>query len=148
MSLSFPTSFGFSKMPLKQKPSFQESISYFCGKATLIATSPNILSHPIEYLKGVGPQRADLLKKEAGIFTFNDLLHYFPNRHIDRTKIETIAGLTAAVEFAQVKGSLQYFEIIGEKSARRLMAYLNDGTGVIELTWFKGINWVQKILKE
>ncbi len=56
--------------------------------------------------------------------------------------------MTAAVEFAQVQGILQHFEIIGEKSARRLMAYLKDDTGVIELIWFKGINWVEKTLKE
>ena len=53
----------------------------------IIATSANILAHPIEYLKGVGPQRGDLLKKELNIFTFNDLLHHFPYRHMDRTRV-------------------------------------------------------------
>ncbi len=113
-----------------------------------IATSQNILLYPIEYLKGVGPQRADLLKKELGIFTFNDLLHHFPYRHIDKTKILKIADLTPAIEFAQVQGILALKEEIGEKAGRRLVAYLRDETGIVELTWFKGISWMQKILKE
>ena len=96
----------------------------------------------------MGPQRADLLKKELGIFTFNDLLHHFPYRHIDRTKIHKIIDLNISTEFAQLKGLLLYSEIVGEKSTRRLMAYLKDDTGIIELTWFKGINWVQKTLDD
>jgi ATP-dependent DNA helicase RecG len=114
----------------------------------VIATSPNILTHPIEYLKGVGPQRADLLKKELGLFTFNDLLHHFPYRHIDKTRVTKIGELTAAADFAQVEGILTYYEIIGEKAARRLIAYLKDNTGTIELTWFKGLTWVEKLLNE
>lgn len=110
--------------------------------------SQNILSYPIEYLKGVGPQRADLLKKELNIFTFSDLLHHFPYRHIDRTKVFKIIDLNASTEFAQVQGVLVNFEIIGEKSARRLIAYLKDDTGTLELTWFQGISWVQKMLKQ
>jgi ATP-dependent DNA helicase RecG len=96
----------------------------------------------------VGPQRADLLKKEVGIFTFNDLLHYFPYRHIDKTKITKIIDLTPAMEYAQVKGMLLYSEVLGEKNAKRLTAYVKDDTGIMELTWFKGINWVQKTLKD
>lgn len=96
----------------------------------------------------MGPQRADLLKKELGIFTFNDLLHHFPYRHIDRTKIHKIIDLNITIEFAQLKGLLLYSEIVGEKSARRLTAYLKDDTGIIELTWFKGITWVEKTLQD
>ncbi|OLY93733.1 ATP-dependent DNA helicase RecG [Cnuella takakiae] len=107
-----------------------------------------MLSHPIEYLKGVGPQRAELLKKELGLFTFNDLLHHFPYRHLDRTRIHRIVELNPSVEFAQVKGRLLSYEIIGEKSAKRLVAQLRDETGIIELTWFKGLTWVQKSLYE
>lgn len=113
-----------------------------------IATSPNILAHPIEYLKGVGPQRGDLLKKELGIFTFNDLLHHFPYRHVDKTKLISIIDLTPAIEFAQVKGVLLYSEVSGEGGGKRLMAYIKDSTGTMELTWFKGVSWVQKILRE
>ena len=106
------------------------------------------MAHPIEYLKGVGPQRADLLKKELAIFTFNDLLHHFPYRHIDKTKILKISDLSHAIEFGQVQGIIAYKEVIGEKNAKRLVAYLRDETGIVELTWFKGISWMEKILKE
>ncbi|HEU4472120.1 MAG TPA: ATP-dependent DNA helicase RecG [Flavisolibacter sp.] len=120
---------------------------YFCSKST-IATSPDILAHPIEYLKGVGPQRADLLKKELAIFTFGDLLHLFPYRHLDKTRVSRVAELTAATEYAQVQGKLWYYEILGEKSAKRLVAYLKDDSGVIELTWFKSFAWIEKILNQ
>jgi len=113
-----------------------------------IATSPNILAHPIEYLKGVGPQRADLLKKELAIFTFNDLLQHYPYRHVDKTKVTKIIDLNPSMEYAQVQGKLWYFETVGEKSVRRLVAYLKDDTGVMELTWFKGLTWITKILNQ
>lgn len=118
------------------------------SKSCTIITAVNILSQPIEYLKGVGPQRADLLKKELAIFTYADLLHNFPYRHIDKTKITPIGDLDSSIEFAQVRGRLWYFEKTGEGSARRLIAYLKDDTGVLELTWFKGIQWVEKGLKQ
>ncbi|HVG13093.1 MAG TPA: OB-fold nucleic acid binding domain-containing protein, partial [Flavisolibacter sp.] len=102
----------------------------------------------MEYLKGVGPQRGDLLKKELGIFLFNDLLHHFPYRHIDKTKILKIIDLNPAIEFAQLQGTLLYSEVTGEKAGKRLIAYIKDGTGTMELTWFKGITWVQKLLRE
>jgi ATP-dependent DNA helicase RecG len=97
-------------------------------------------------LKGVGPQRGDLLKKELGIFTFSDLLHHFPFRHIDKSRILKINELNTANEYAQVQGILIFQEVIGEKNSRRLVAYLKDETGTLELTWFKGISWIQKIL--
>ena len=106
------------------------------------------MSHPVEYLKGVGPQRADLLKKELAIFTFNDLLHHFPYRHLDKTKISKIIELNASMEYAQVQGRLMHYEIIGERSAKRLIAYVKDDTGVMELTWFKGLSWIEKLLKD
>ncbi len=83
-----------------------------------------------------------------GIFTFNDLLHHFPYRHIDKTKLISIIDLTPAIEFVQVKGTLLYSEVSGEGGGKRLMAYIKDSTGTMELTWFKGITWVQKILQE
>src|SRR4029078_13392679 len=95
---------------------------YFCA----IATSPNILAHPIEYLKGVGPQRADLLKKELAIFTFGDLLFHFPYRHVDKTKVTHINDLNIGLEYAQVKGKLWYYETVGEKYSKRLIAYPTD----------------------
>ncbi len=112
----------------------------------IIVSPQNILQQPIEYLKGVGPQRGELLKKELGIFTFNDLLHHFPYRHQDRTSLTRIIELSPATEFAQVKGKVVLHETIGERNSKRLVAYLKDETGTIELIWFKGLSWIEKIL--
>ena len=106
-----------------------------------------LLQSPIEYLKGVGPLRADLLKKELEIFTFGDLLDHFPFRHIDRTKLNAIGEITPATDFAQVAGVLINYEIIGQRQGKRLVAQLKDNTGIIELTWFQGHNWVHKQLE-
>ncbi|MEO6818156.1 MAG: ATP-dependent DNA helicase RecG [Ginsengibacter sp.] len=105
-----------------------------------------MLSNPIEYLKGVGPIKAELLKKEINIFTFNDLLEYFPFRHIDRTKITPIREIDGNSDYVQVLGKVTALEIMGEKRGRRLVATLFDGTGEMELIWFQGISWVEKLL--
>ncbi|MEO6681374.1 MAG: ATP-dependent DNA helicase RecG [Ginsengibacter sp.] len=105
-----------------------------------------MLSNPIEYLKGVGPFRAELLKKEVGIFIFRDLLEFFPFRHIDRTKITPIKDIRPDMDYVQVVGRITSLNIIGEKRARRLVATLHDGTDELELVWFQGINWVEKAL--
>lgn len=83
-----------------------------------------------------------------GIFTFGDLLNYFPFRHVDKTKLNSISDITFTTEFAQVAGVLISVELIGQRSGKRLVAQLKDRTGIIELTWFQGINWVQKTLQE
>ncbi len=112
-----------------------------------IADTASILNSPIEYLKGVGPQKGDLLKKEAGIFTFNDLLEYFPFRHIDKTQITAISDINAETEYVQVFGKITSVEILGQKSGRRLVASLYDGTGELELVWFRAISWIEKTLQ-
>jgi len=96
----------------------------------------------------VGPQRADLLKKELNIFTFRDLLEHFPYRLVDKTKVNFISDITPQTEFIQVAGTLLNVEIAGGKAARRMTAQLKDPTGILELVWFQGISWVQKILQE
>ena len=95
----------------------------------------------------MGPQRGDMLKKELGIYTFNDLLEHFPNRHIDKTKISLIKDITPQTEFVQVAGKLINAAITGEKRGRRLVATLKDSSGTLELVWFQAINWVQKMLQ-
>ncbi len=95
----------------------------------------------------MGPQRADLLKKEVNIFTFKDVLEHYPLRHLDKTKVDKIANLDYSTEYAQVAGKLTDIHTVGEKSARRLVAYVQDGTGDMELVWFQGINWVEKTLQ-
>ena len=104
------------------------------------------MQSPIEYLKGVGPLRADLLKKELGIFSFGDLLQHFPNRHIDKTQINKISDIHPDTDYIQIVGTLVQLDTIGEKRGKRLMGLLKDNTGTIELTWFQGIHWVQKNL--
>ena len=104
------------------------------------------MNTPIEYLKGVGPQKGDLLHKEAGIFTFGDLVEYFPFRHIDKTQVTSISDINPGTEYVQVSGKITSLEILGQKGRRRLVATLNDGTGELELVWFQAISWVQKTL--
>lgn len=97
---------------------------------------------PVEYLKGVGPQRAALLNKELSIFTFGDLIQYFPFRYEDRTKFYQIIDLTDDLQFVQIKGTIRSRELIGVGPKKRLVASFFDKTGTIELVWFQGINWV------
>jgi len=102
---------------------------------------------PIEYLKGVGPQKADVLKKELQIFTIGDLLQDYPFRYIDRTKFHKIRELHSEMIGAQVLGRLMSLQEIGEKRGKRLVAQFKDDTGMIELVWFQSIAWLKKGLK-
>ncbi len=111
-------------------------------------TQSYYLNSPIEYLKGVGPQRGDTLKKELQIFTFNDLLHHLPFRYIDRTKIYTIKDINDDTQYIQLKGRLHNIKVVGNARQKRLTVWLSDKSGKIELVWFKSIPWVEKILKE
>ena len=92
-------------------------------------STANILASPIEYLKGVGPQRAELLKKELGIYTFQDLLEHFPYRHVDRTRINLIRDIRPEMEFVQLAGRITQVEVVGAVRTRRLVAELRDATG-------------------
>ena len=101
----------------------------------------------IEYLKGVGPQKADLLKKELKIFTFSDLIHYYPFRHEDRTKFYKIGEIHEDLPSIQVVGELKRLTPFGYGRKKRLTARLVDDSGEIELVWFKGVQWIAKKLK-
>jgi len=101
---------------------------------------------PVEYLKGVGTTRADVLKKELGVYTFEDVLNYFPYKHIDRTRFYKIREVNTDLPYVQVTARLLTKEILGEKHTRRLVAQVQDDTGVMELVWFQGIKWVEKLL--
>jgi len=102
---------------------------------------------PIEYLKGVGPQKADVLKKELLIFTIGDLLQYYPFRYIDRTQFHKIKQLHPDLIGAQVLGRLISLQEVGEKRGKRLVGQFKDETGSIELVWFQSIPWLKKGLK-
>ncbi len=100
----------------------------------------------IMYLPGVGPKRADLLKKELEIATVKDLLYYFPYKHIDRSKFYKIEQIKGDMAYIQVKGRIISFSLQGQKYKQRLSAKFADETGSIELLWFKGIKWIQQNL--
>lgn len=104
------------------------------------------LKTPVEYLKGVGTQRAEALKKDLGIFTCEDLLYYYPFRYIDRTRFYKISELHPDLPAVQVLGRVVSKDIIGEKQGRRLVAQFRDDTGTIELVWFQSIRWIDKII--
>src|SRR6187399_1735467 len=101
----------------------------------------------IEFLKGVGPQRAALLNKELGVFTFGDLVQHYPFRYEDRTKFYQISELTEEMSFVQVKGKIIKKELIGSGFKKRLVVNLADPTGEVELVWFQGINWINEKIK-
>ena len=106
-----------------------------------------MLDRPVEYLKGIGPQRAEVLKKELNIFLYKDLLTYFPFRYVDRTKFHTISQASDEMPFIQLRGFLLKMDLVGQKSTKRLVVLFKDNTGIIELVWFKSYNWVSKQLK-
>jgi ATP-dependent DNA helicase RecG len=106
-----------------------------------------MLDTPIEYLKGIGPQRAEVLKKEINIFTYRDLLTYYPFRYVDRTKFSTIREISDELQYVQIKGIIDSLEIVGSKQAKRLVVIFRDNTGIIELVFFKGYNWVAQKLQ-
>ncbi|QRR01851.1 ATP-dependent DNA helicase RecG [Dyadobacter sandarakinus] len=101
----------------------------------------------IEFLKGVGPQKAALLNEELGIFTFADLIQHYPFRHEDRTVFHQIASLNEQMPAAHIKGRLREKVLTGEGGKKRLIAYFTDGTGLMELVWFQGIPWFEKNLR-
>lgn len=102
----------------------------------------DLLKTPIVYLKGVGPAKSEVLKKELGIFTYEDLLNYFPYRYVDKSKIHTISEISDDLSYIQLKGQIRSIQIIGEKRAKRLVAKFEDETGSIDLIWFNSINWI------
>ena len=107
----------------------------------------NFLQTPIDYLKGVGPNRADLLKKELGIHTFQDLLNLFPNRYLDRTQYYKIAQLLQTNAEVQIVGKITHIKTVEQKRGKRLVATFRDETGSMELVWFRGQKWIHENLK-
>jgi len=103
-----------------------------------------VLESPIEYLKGVGPKRAELLKKELGIFSYVQLLNYYPFRYIDRTRFYKINELQPDQPLVQIIGRITDRQIIGDKHKRRIVARLTDETGSMELVWFQSLKWVEE----
>ena len=106
-----------------------------------------LLQKPIDYLKGVGPNRAQLLKKELGLHTLQDLLYFFPHRYIDRSKYYTPGQLPQTTADVQVLGTITHIETVKQKRGSRLVATFSDGQHSMELVWFRGHQWIQKSLQ-
>ncbi|HBS53885.1 MAG TPA: ATP-dependent DNA helicase RecG [Flavobacterium sp.] len=108
----------------------------------------NLLQTPIEYLKGVGPHRGELLRKELGIFKYGDLVNFFPNRYIDRTRYYKINELQNTVSEVQIIGKIIHIKTVEfGKNKKRLVATFVDDTGQMELVWFQGHKWIRESLK-
>ena len=106
-----------------------------------------IIDTPIEYLKGVGTKRAELLRSELDISDFNGLLNYFPFRYVDRSVFLKVIELQANMGYAQLRGEIVRIDESGQKYRKRLTAVFTDGSGYMELTWFKGLKWIRTMLK-
>ncbi len=102
---------------------------------------------PIEFLKGVGPARAAMLQRELDIYTYGDLLEYFPYRYVDRSQRSTIRDINIDDPYVVLRGTIHDMHTIGEGRSMRLTAQLRDNTGQIELVWFQGIKWIRESLK-
>jgi ATP-dependent DNA helicase RecG len=107
----------------------------------------DFLNTPIEYLKGVGPQRAELLRKELGVSSFGDLLRHYPFRYIDRSSFQTVSVLDEDIPYVQLKGVISRPAFHGGKRITRMTATFTDGTGQMDLVWFQGIRWLKDAIK-
>ncbi len=109
--------------------------------------SSTFLNTPIEYLKSVGPQRAEVLKKELHIYTYSDLLTYYPFRYVDRTKFYKVKEINADLPYVQLRGKIINTQMVGVKRAQRFVATFADETGKLELVWFQGAKWISEKIK-
>ena len=106
----------------------------------------NPLLTPIDYLNGVGPQRAEVIKSELKLFNYRDLLYHFPFRYVDKTQFYKINQINSFSAEIQIKGKIISLQQIGEKRKKRLVAKFQDETGIVELIWFKITSWLEQKL--
>lgn len=108
----------------------------------------DLRTQDIKFLTGVGNKKAEVLKADASIFSFEDLLYYFPYKHIDRSKFYAVRELRGNMPYVQLHGQIRNFRTLGEGRKKRLTAQFYDKTGSVELVWFKGAEYVKKNIKE
>lgn len=101
----------------------------------------------IMYLPGVGPKKAEILRKEIDVSSYEDLLYYFPYKYIDRSRFYKVAEINGDMPYIQLRGRILFFDTLGEGRTRRLIGKFTDGTGTIDLVWFKGISYVTEKIK-
>jgi ATP-dependent DNA helicase RecG len=108
----------------------------------------NPLDTPIEFLKGVGPARSELMRSEMGIRTFGDLLRYYPFRHIDRSQFYPISEVDPTVAMVQVKGKFIRIDSLGKQRATRMVgAFQDEQGGIMEVVWFRSLTWIKQSIK-
>ncbi len=107
----------------------------------------DVLQTSIEFLKGVGPQRAKLLRDELGITSFEDLLNHFPFRYVDRSQYNLIRDLSSAEGYVQLKGKIIALNESGNGRQKRLSVKFQDETGIIDLVWFQGVKFILPSIK-
>jgi ATP-dependent DNA helicase RecG len=105
--------------------------------------SVDLLQTPIEYLKGVGPKRGELLRKDAGVSTYYDMLTYYPFRHVDRSRFMPIGEINSENAYLQVQGKVVDIQLVGQGRSSRFVVTIRDASGSIDLIWFQGINWIK-----
>jgi len=105
--------------------------------------SADLLLTPIEYLKGVGPKRGELLRKDAGVSTYYDMLTYYPFRHVDRSRFVPIAEINTENAYLQIRGKVTDVQLAGQGRNSRLVVTIRDASGFVDLVWFQGISWVK-----
>ena len=107
----------------------------------------DVLNTPIEFLKGVGPKRADILKSELGIYTFRDLLDHFPFRYVDRSKTVPVKNILESQGSVQISVTIKDVKELGQPRKKRLLVSAYDDSGTVQLVWFKGIKWIKPTIK-
>ena len=134
---------------LPPDPNFNKADALFFHEAVpFLCRVSNFLDSPIEYLKGVGPARAELLKSELGIHTFGHLLRHYPFRHIDRSQFYLIRDIDPEAALVQVKGIFTRIDSVGAKRATRLVgSFQDEAGGLMEVVWFRSITWVKQSIQ-
>ena len=107
----------------------------------------NFLQTPVVYLKGVGPNRAEFLRSELGIESYQDLLQLYPNRYLDKTQYYKISQLKDSTADVQILGKIVHIKTVEQKRGKRLVATFIDETGQIELVWFRSQKWIRENIK-
>ncbi|MGQ1890357.1 ATP-dependent DNA helicase RecG [Thermophagus sp. OGC60D27] len=107
----------------------------------------DLATRNIMYLSGVGPKKAEILKKELKIVSFEDLLYHFPYKYVDRSRIYAINEINGEMPYIQVRGKITSLKMIGQGRGQRMVATFSDGTGTLELVWFKGIKYFKDQIK-
>lgn len=115
--------------------------------SNFVRMNTSFLDTPIGYLKGIGPQRAEVLQKELSVFTYKDLITHYPFRYVDRTHFHSVREVTEDSAYYQLRGHIIEIDFVGDKRTKRLVAKFRDSSGIIELVWFQGAKWMAEKLK-